>query len=591
MKNIFRISIVILVILSIFLIHSCKKKEKLMPPSLITTAVTEISFTTAASGGDLTDIGGAYITARGVCWNTSGTPAILDSKTIEIGGLGSFTSSLTQLTPGTKYYVRAYGTNVAGTGYGNEESFTTSQVALLVLTTTTITSITQTTAVSGGKLQGTTYFVRSYGTNNAGTSYGNEISFSTTATLPTITTTAASLIAGNTATSGGNITSDGGSLVTARGVCWSTSYSPTVANSKTTDGSGTGSFESNLYGLTARTYYYLRAYATNIVGTAYGTQISFLTLAGLPTITTSAIIGITSTTAISGGNVTSDGGASPSAHGVCWSTSSNPTIANSKTSDCTGTVVFPSSITGLSVGTTYYVRAYATNSAGTAYGDELIFTTSMANATVTDIVGNTYSTVAIGTQVWMAENLKTVKLNDGSAIPLVTERAAWAALVTPGYCWYNNDSATYKATYGALYNWYTVNTGKLCPMGWHIPADTEWDTLIHYLMNNGYGFQCSGSDIAKSLAATSGWNTSSYIGYPGGDQASNNRSGFTALPAGFRFDDFTFAYLGSEAEWWSSTEYSSTQAYYALMRYELEYMFISTFPKKFGYSVRCLKDN
>jgi len=102
-------------------------------------------------------------------------------------------------------------------------------------------------------------------------------------------------------------------------------------------------------------------------------------------------------------------------------------------------------------------------------------------STVTDIDGNVYHIVAIGTQVWMAENLKTTKYNDGTFIPLVTDSTAWGNLSTPGYCWYNNDAATYKNTYGALYNWFTVNTGKLSPKGWHIPSDTEWETLITYL--------------------------------------------------------------------------------------------------------------
>ena len=90
---------------------------------------------------------------------------------------------------------------------------------------------------------------------------------------------------------------------------------------------------------------------------------------------------------------------------------------------------------------------------------------------------NVYKTVIIGTQVWMAENLKTTKYKDGTAIPLVTDGNAWAALSTPGYCWYNNDAATYEDTYGVLYNWYTVNTGKLCPTGWHVPSDAEWTTI------------------------------------------------------------------------------------------------------------------
>ena len=155
---------------------------------------------------------------------------------------------------------------------------------------------------------------------------------------------------------------------------------------------------------------------------------------------------------------------------------------NSKTTDGSGTGTFTSSITGLTAGTTYYVRAYATNSAGTGYGNDISFTTQQGGVgNVTDDDGNVYHSVTIGTQVWMVENLKTTKYNDGTSIPLVTDATDWHNLLTPGYCWNNNDEATYKATYGALYNWYTVNTGNLCPTGWHVPGDAEWTTLTTYL--------------------------------------------------------------------------------------------------------------
>lgn len=191
---------------------------------------------------------------------------------------------------------------------------------------------------------------------------------------PTLTTTSVSSITTTTAASGGNITSDGGDAVTARGVCWSTSPSPTTANSKTTNGSGTGSFSSSLTGLTPGATYYVRAYATNNFGTSYGNELSFSSLAATPTLTTTVVSLGRMTTALSGGNITSDGGASVTARGVCWNTSSSPTISNSKTTDGPGTGSFASTITGLTPGTLYYVRAYATNSAGTSYGSNQSFT-------------------------------------------------------------------------------------------------------------------------------------------------------------------------------------------------------------------------
>lgn len=221
MKSIYRISGVILFL--IFL-NSCRK-DKPIPPTLTTSAVTEISYTTAISGGEVTDAGNTSLISRGVCWATTANPAISDSKTSESGGSGAFTSNITQLTPGTLYYVRAYAINSAGTGYGNQASFTTLTVELPVVTTNEVTDITLRTAVSGG-----------------------------------------------------NITDDKGSSVTARGVCWATSENPTTSDSKTTDGSGTGSFTSNITGLNAGLTYYVRAYATNSAGTVYGNQRSFATL-------------------------------------------------------------------------------------------------------------------------------------------------------------------------------------------------------------------------------------------------------------------------------------------------------------------------
>ena len=199
----------------------------------------------------------------------------------------------------------------------------------------------------------------------------------TIASFPTVTTTAVTDIAQTTATSGGNVTSDGGATVTLRGVCWEIYPNPTTADYKTTDGSGTGVFVSNLTGLTANTLYYVRAYAQNSAGIGYGNELTFTTLPNpvIPTVTTTAVTDITQTTATSGGNITSDGGATVTLRGVCWNTYPNPTTADYKTTDGSGTGVFVSNLTGLTANTFYYVRAYAQNSAGIAYGSELTFTT------------------------------------------------------------------------------------------------------------------------------------------------------------------------------------------------------------------------
>ena len=215
--------------------------------------------------------------------------------------------------------------------------------------------------------------------------------------IPTLTTTTVTNITVNSGTTGGMISKDGGAAVTARGVCWGTTSSPAISGSHTSDDNGAGSFTSNLTGLTPNTLYHVRAYATNKVGTAYGNEVTFTTSPiVIPTVTTTAVSSITLTTAVSGGNITSDGNGAITAGGVCWATTASPTTDNFKTSDATGAGSFTSNLTALLPGTKYYVRAYATNSAGIAYGNELSFTTNTVVGAPTNVVatpGNAQVTV------------------------------------------------------------------------------------------------------------------------------------------------------------------------------------------------------
>lgn len=196
---------------------------------------------------------------------------------------------------------------------------------------------------------------------------------------------------------------------------------------------------------------------------------------------------------------------------------------------------------------------------------------------LTDIEGNSYKTVIIGTQVWMAENLKTTTYKDRTAIPLVTNITSWSKLTMPGYCWYNNTIAN-KDTYGALYNWHTVSTGNLCPTGWHVPTDAEWTVLTTYL---------GGDSVAGNKLRETGnnhWNSP--------NTGATNITGFTALPGGWRSGDGTFRFIGDIGYWWSSTEYLN---FYAL---SLGMMLVTSnverndygYYKDYGFSVRCLKD-
>ena len=211
---------------------------------------------------------------------------------------------------------------------------------------------------------------------------------------------------------------------------------------------------------------------------------------------------------------------------------------------------------------------------------------------------NNYKTVKIGTQTWMAENLRATKYNTGTNIPLVTDNTEWYKLNSPGYCWYDNDK-TYAITkgYGALYNWHTVQTCKLCPTGWHVPTDEEWTSLENYLISNGYNWYETTTDneVGKSLASASGWSTSNNEGDIGNDPGSNNKTGFSALPGGHRFNSYNYGKFYSVKEdmgrWWSSTQYNTKYAYYrSLLSGDARILRNYRGGVSYGYSVRCVKD-
>ncbi len=308
-------------------------------------------------------------------------------------------------------------------------------------------------------------------------------------------------------------------------------------------------------------------------------------VAGIPSwvnnpqgITTNIITSLTATSAVSGGNIISDGGATITARGVCWSTSPNPTISlSTKTINGTSNGSFVSNLSELTSGTTYFVRAYATNSAGTTYGNEMSFTTVAVPITnVTDFDGNVYDIITIGSQIWMKQNLKTIHYQNGDEIPNVTVNSNWATTLTGAYCDYNNNAVN-SATYGRLYNFYAVaDVRNLCPNGWHVPSDAEWTTLTTYL---------GGSTIAGGKlkeAGLSHWNAL--------NDGATNETGFTALPAGYHANYGTYGGLGTLNYFWSSTEYDAT---YVWARFLFNYdtnVNRSYYAKNQGYSVRCLKN-
>ena len=831
-------------------IGSCKKDPPKTLPTVSTSSISNITQTTATSGGTVSDDGNSPVTARGVCWSTNENPTVSDKKSTDGSGTGNFNSLITDLLPGT------------------------------------------------------TYFLRAYGSNSIGISYGNQISFSTTATIPTVKTTEILEIAATNALIGVEILSNGGSEITSKGICWSINQTPTLEDSTSININNLNEFESFIGALLPSTVYFVRAYATNAIGTGYGNVLSFKSLSaetlnyalegypgylgdlvsrtydgieiecerksgldffqgdiviqpitkasgtnnskclwpggivyytihenfpdkeriiqgmdlfsktnitfkqrtneenyiefkyikdagcysyvgmiggkqlividtwgkagavaheighsiglyhehakrdrddyievkddnikwgkkhnfkihkesigtigfdfnslmlyssyawsknGKPTIVYSEtklpfpdpqtnqftesdiklinimypakpmvrtinISFVSSRTAIFNGEVLHDGGWNVYERGVCWSTNQSPSINDNKITSGSGVGNYSCSLAGLSPNTKYYARAYAINSSGlgAAYGNEISFITlaggtspvaaftasstsinlgqtiqftdqSTGNPTswswdfgdggtstiqnpsytytksgsynvslevnnstgsnsisktnyvtvlttsgsLSDSDGNTYTSIKIGNQTWMVENLKTTKLNDGTSISNLTEDKLWYFwnyTSIPGYCWYSND-ITHKKPYGALYNWITVNSGKLCPTGWHVPSTEEWNTLIEFL---------GGSSDAFNKLIQKG---TTYWENP--NSSATNSSGFTALPAGFR--DGIFSGLRTHASWWTSnssnsSHYASTVSLYIYNQYVSTNNLIY---KTTGRSVRCIKN-
>jgi len=288
----------------------------------------------------------------------------------------------------------------------------------------------------------------------------------------------------------------------------------------------------------------------------------------LISLSTYEVNAITHTTANSGGNITSDGGSEILARGVCWSTKPNPTIADSKTMDGVGIGRFTSAIEGLTTATTYYVRAYATSTLGTAYGniyqirtrsENVIPTTlnpDLSYGVVYDIDGNVYNTITIGTQTWMAENLRTTRYRSGESVPLVTNSSTWATVSNDAQCTYDNmTNVDTIAKIGRLYNFKAVSDSRnLAPVGWHIATDTEWIVLTSYLA----GHLESSFSIINKMSSKIGWTP-----YIDGDDFGlfpDNSSGFSALPCGIRDNNGLFYDHHDATCWWAFTPYDAVSA-------------------------------
>jgi uncharacterized protein (TIGR02145 family) len=602
---------------------SCEKEEKIDPPHVETASVDEIFNTSARVGGRVTDNGGAEITDRGVYWGTSTSPEESGTKLQSGTGDGEFYETLDDLSSGVKYYVTAYAVNSAGTTYGNETFFTT-QISLPTVITSLITEYTSTSATVGGsvtdnggfeitvrgvywgtepnpRLTGTrvemgsgdgdfsqtftelsrsiTYYVIAFATNIKGTSYGSEISFSTEPELPTVITATILDITPYSATAGGVVSSSGGSDVTERGIYWGTTAAPVTTGTKLVIDSGTGSFADTLDNLTPGTTYYVTAYAINSIGTAYGEEKSFLTIGKEPIIDEILDYKDLTTNGVVLSGVIAPGELNTTVTFEVGLTTSYGTSVEADESPLTEKDTVSVTITGLTPNTLYHYRIVAANDLGTVYSADLTFTTVITGiqSTVTDSEGNIYNTIGIGYQEWMTGNLKSVVYRNGTdSIPLAESDSLWGTMTTPAYCWYAGDSAANYDPYGALYNWYAVNTGNLCPAGWHVPTNDDINELVNYV---------GGSGAAGGLLKETGtvhWNSP--------NTGAKDKYGFTARGGGKRSDEGVFDFVKVEANWWTSTEYSTLNASYFNILFNYGNSFQAYLSKKTGMSVRCVKD-
>ena len=509
-----------------------------------TNEITEITSSSAKSGGVVTANGDISISVRGVCWSVSQNPTINDSHTSDGEDLGAFSSILSGLVASTTYYIKAYAiTSDGDTIYGDTKSFTTAsdggggggnEVTITVYTND-VTEITTSTAKCGGVVtangdatitargiywstsqdfstnvlhtsdgQGlgsftsnltgltanTTYYVKAYATAHDGNVvYSNETKTFITqdvpgsnVELPTVEIGNVTDITSNSAKCSGNVISDGGSTVTERGLCWSTSTSPMVYHSHIACGSNLGSFIGNLTELNLGTTYYVRAYATNSEGTTYSSEEKTFTTLSPPTVITSQVTNIGSTYAIGGGIVSNAGSAMVYERGICWSTSSNPNVNGSHAISGAGTGNFMVNMIDLSSNTTYYVRAYAISSVDIAYGDEVSFHTTIPPQAPMGAINGLFS-VGQDMQVWFSQGNLQFKASTH------TWRFAENQFDYMGVG-NKNISSTYSGWID-LYGWGT--SGWNCGNTYYRP----WDYSIN--PSNGYG-PYGNNDLTGSYA-------------------------------------------------------------------------------------------
>jgi len=599
----------------------CLQGEGLVLPAVSTAAVSIITPVAAYSGGNINSDGGSPVTERGICWSTIKDPTPAGNKISAGSGTGNFNCYATNLDPNTTYYIRAYAINSTGTAYGEQYTFSTDEVFNPILFNPGLT-YGEVSDIDGNIYKTIKIGAQEWMAENLRTTRLNDLTpiphdpewlypgiygycwYNNDET--TFKNIFGALYSPHQITGeqgeklcpvGWHVPSDeewtvlidymggenvaGGKMKELGSLHWN--YPNNGATNENGFTALPGGMRQALPGApTEGPFEGIGSYGywwstggpvspkiqfndgiTHTQNPGYydkpGLSVRCIKTEVLPAVTTTAITSITPNSAIGGGSITSDGGATVSERGICWTVDSetDPTIDLPTKTIAEGEAdIFSGVITGLTAGTTYYVRAYATNSHGTAYGNKISFTTYKSDA-ITDADGNYYNTVTINGQVWMAENLKTTQYNNNTPIT----PANGAGLYEPSYSWYNNDEKN-KNPYGALYNWFAVNTDLLCPVGWHVPADFEWHQLVSLIDAN------STVEI-ESLIAGGKLKETGFDHWLSPNAGATDEYGFTALPGGGRYGG-EFSALGSFGHWWTSTDFSMGEGTFA-WKYDIHF--------------------
>lgn len=532
-KRIYQIlSIIASVVLFILVLYACEKVEPERIAKVATESVSDIQCNTSVASGFLIDVPDEGVTDHGHCWSVAEDPNISNpcSHLGERKTKGNFNSNLNELIPGTLYHVRAYAQTGDQVTYGENITFTTSA-----------------------------------------------------ASLPSISTYEASSITMNSAICGGEVLSDGGYPVTARGICWNTTGSPTAEQNPVSSGTGLGSFDSHLTGLDSRTTYYVKAFASNELGTSLGNEIVFST-SDLPSVQTVEVTGTTPNSVSVVGKVTDGGDIDVTERGFCWDVGPGATIDGNHVPSGYGIGEFTGTIEELSPATQFYIRAYATNINGTVYGNDIAVVTSFSD----ERDGKIYPVVLIGDQYWMAANL-----NYGNYLSS-TENQSENEIIEK-FCFGDNEDNC--ELYGGYYTWSemmqyvtTESARGVCPDGWHVPSDEEWKTMEMTLgmsQSDADDENWRGTDEGGKLKlqGTDIWQSP--------NEGATNESGFSAMPGGY-YDITTyndFVGVNTTATFWVSTEAPDAfTSYYRTLDYLSAQIYRSPGYQGNSTPVRCVKD-